>query len=240
MRAGTPSSTFLHAMHDILSYRFPEADRRIDNPYLVELRALVEGIRESAGDGSELLKYRAELTARYAFSVPTIGILEMISFHSPLVEIGAGNGYWARCLAQLGADVVAYDRLPPDDALPWPHGGWDEMNYWFDSEWYPVRNGDERFAGLHPQRTLLLSWPLLDDPMASNALRHYLSAGGTRLIYIGDETSSGDAGFHEMKKAFTTLARHKLWSWPGIDDYVEIYELTAPGAPSPTARPISS
>jgi hypothetical protein len=227
-------------MHDILSYRFPEADRRIDNPYLVELRTLVEGIRESGGDGSELLKYRAELTARYAFSVPTIGILEMIAFHSPLVEIGAGNGYWARCLAQLGADVVAYDRLPPDDALPWPHGGWDEMNYWFDSEWYPVQNGDERFAGLHPQRTLLLSWPLLDDPMASNALRHYLSAGGTRLIYIGDETSSGDAGFHEMKKAFTTLARHKLWSWPGIDDYVEIYALTAPGAPSPTARPISS
>ncbi|HSV98144.1 MAG TPA: hypothetical protein VLM75_14575 [Spirochaetota bacterium] len=227
-------------MHDILSYRFPEADRRINNPYLVELRALVEGIRESGGDGSELLKYRAELTARYAFSVPTIGVLEMISFHSPLVEIGAGSGYWARCLAQLGADVVAYDRLPPDDSLPWPHGPWDEMNYWFDSEWYPVQNGDERFAAMHPVRTLLLSWPLLDDPMASSALRHHAAAGGTRFIYIGDAASSGDAVFHEMKKSYALLARHKLWSWPGIDDYVEIYSINPRTATDPTDRPISS
>ena len=114
------------------------------------------------------------------------------------------------------------------------------MNYWFDSEWYPVQNGDERFAALHPNRTLLLSWPLLDDPMAANALRHYLSAGGTRLIYIGDPASSGDAGFHAMKKTHTLLARHKLWSWPKIEDYVEIYALNPRPAAAPTDRPISS
>ena len=68
-------------MHDIMSYRFPEADRRINNPYLIELRHLVERIRESGGDDNEILKHRAELTARYAFSVPTIGILELVAFH---------------------------------------------------------------------------------------------------------------------------------------------------------------
>ncbi|MCU0845188.1 MAG: hypothetical protein MUC76_09715 [Spirochaetes bacterium] len=234
------SSTFLHTMLDIMSYRFPRADRRIDNPYLGELRVLVERLKKSGGDARDLLNHRTELTARYAFSVPTIGILEMIAFHSPLVEIGAGNGYWARCLAQLGADVVAYDRLPPDDELPWPHGGWEQMNHWFDSEWYPVQNGDDRCAAMHPGRTLLLCWPLLDDPMASSALRHHHAAGGARFIYIGDAASSGDPAFHEMKKSYTLLARHKLWSWPGIDDYVEIYAINPRTLHAPTDHARSS
>ena len=216
-------STTLQSMRDITTYRFPEADRQIDNPYLEELRALVRRLADSGADALKILNYRMELSSRYAFSVPTIGVLQLIAFHSPLVEIGAGTGYWARCLSQLGADVIAYDSLPPEDSLPWPHGGWEQMNAWFDSEWYPVHNGDERFASLHPGRTLMLAWPLLDHPMASNALRNYLSAGGTRMIYIGDESSSGDAEFHSAKKSLTLLAKHKLWSWPGVDDYVEIY-----------------
>ncbi len=210
-------------MRDITTYRFPEADRQIDNPYLEELRALVRRLADSGADALQILNYRMELSSRYAFSVPTIGVLQLIAFHSPLVEIGAGAGYWARCLSQLGADIIAYDSLPPEDSLPWPHGGWEQMNAWFDSEWYPVHNGDERFASLHPGRSLLLAWPLLDHPMAANALRNYLSAGGARMIYIGDESSSGDAEFHSAKRSLTLLTKHKLWSWPGVDDYIEIY-----------------
>ena len=33
--------------------------------------------------------------------------------HSPLVEVGAGTGYWAALLRGRGARVFAYDRDPP-------------------------------------------------------------------------------------------------------------------------------
>ena len=39
--------------------------------------------------------------------------LRTILAYSPLVEIGAGTGYWARLLRQLGADIVCYDAVPP-------------------------------------------------------------------------------------------------------------------------------
>jgi len=39
----------------------------------------------------------------------TEAALAVCTAHSPLVELGAGAGQWARALTALGADVVAYD-----------------------------------------------------------------------------------------------------------------------------------
>jgi len=62
---------------------------------------------------SALLEYRPELIAKYAFSIPVIGILEIIADYSPLVEVGAGTGYWAMCLTEVGAEIDAFDLQPP-------------------------------------------------------------------------------------------------------------------------------
>ena len=40
-------------------------------------------------------------------------MLDVIAEHSPIVELGAGTGYWAAMLARRGADVIAYDIEPP-------------------------------------------------------------------------------------------------------------------------------
>ena len=102
-------------------------------------------------------------------------VIDEIAAHSPLVEIGAGGGYWARCLREAGADIIAYDRRPPGEEAPWD---WREGNQWFDDTWFLVQEGDESMAGLYPERTLLLCWPPIFDPMAANALRLYREAGG--------------------------------------------------------------
>lgn len=36
----------------------------------------------------------------------------------PVVEMGAGTGYWAALLQQRGVDVVALDRHPPEPITP--------------------------------------------------------------------------------------------------------------------------
>jgi hypothetical protein len=37
--------------------------------------------------------------------------LAAIARYAPIVEMGAGTGYWARCLRERGIDAVAYDEL---------------------------------------------------------------------------------------------------------------------------------
>lgn len=58
------------------------------------------------------------LCLSYAFGVPTDAALDAIAARGPVVELGAGTGYWAALLRQAGCDVVAYDITPPSrDAL---------------------------------------------------------------------------------------------------------------------------
>lgn len=48
----------------------------------------------------------------YAFAVPSAEALAALAKHGPLVEWGAGTGYWAAMLQRAGADVVALDCQP--------------------------------------------------------------------------------------------------------------------------------
>lgn len=49
----------------------------------------------------------------YAYAPPTAAALAALAARAPLVEVGAGTGYWARCLRGAGAAVAAYDAAPP-------------------------------------------------------------------------------------------------------------------------------
>ena len=46
-------------------------------------------------------------------AAPNEGSLQLLAARAPLVEIGAGTGYWARCLAERGTVITAYDLNPP-------------------------------------------------------------------------------------------------------------------------------
>lgn len=210
--------------HDITLYVPRPGECSPGNPYLEEIERLKERPREENRSLPEDLgACRGDLVTKYSFSIPTAGILKSIAARSPLVEIGAGNGYWARCLTRTGADIIAYDKFPPDESLPFPWGRWEEENFWFDSEWFPVNRGDEAAAARHPDRSLFLCWPPFNSPMAGEALELYARAGGRTLLYIGDPLSSGDHRFHERRKGLALLEMHELWHWPGTDDRLWVY-----------------
>ena len=207
--------------HDISCYRPTPADLAMFNPYLKEVREIVdrELARGIADPAERLALERTALVQKYAFSIPTAGVLRLVADFSPIVEIGAGSGYWAMCLASMGADVAAFDRRVPGDGEPWDITG---KNQWFDDVWFTVDEGDDSCAGFYPDRALLICWPPLDDPMAFHALRAYRDAGGRTVIFIGDAGASGDRGFHEALGSMRCLVKRRIPGWPGFQEEIVI------------------
>ncbi|MDM7987066.1 MAG: GIY-YIG nuclease family protein [Smithella sp.] len=215
---------------DILRYVRSDRDDIIRNPYLEEVLSLIEG----GGHGREELvrllnDKRQDFVGRYAFSIPTIDIILEIVRYSPLVEIGAGSGYWAACLASAGADIIAYDSRPPGEEAPWD---WQGANRWHEDTWFRVHEGGEEMAGRYPERALFLSWPPIHQPMAAVALRLYREAGGKTLIWIESPGASADDEFRRQVDSLREIRTARLWSWPGFEEEMRIYDLT-PQPPSP-------
>jgi hypothetical protein len=175
------------------------------NPYLNEYRA-------SLSLPTSPYVSRQNLVNQYAWAVPTEEAIRKIASHGPLLEIGAGTGYWANLLRQVGADVLAYDRNPRDSS-------WGSL---------PVEIGGPEKAGEHPDRTLFLCWPPYDDPFADNCLAAYEEAGGHTFIYVGEPQGgcTGDDAFHErLFSSWDELPqRHvAIPQWPGIHDSLRAY-----------------
>ncbi|MFC0528197.1 hypothetical protein [Phytohabitans kaempferiae] len=166
-----------------------------DNPYwdIVAPAVTTEGGRRVANggrpQGSARLAYaQTVLQAGYAYAIPspeTIGWAARFCEGKPLIEIGAGRGYWAAQLSYSGLRVDAYDVEPPDradnESFPRVVGQTDV--------WHHVGNADE--ANIRMQNSadsvLFLCWPPgWDNPMASEALTSFERAGGAHLIYVGE------------------------------------------------------
>lgn len=182
----------------------------------------------------DVFMLRRLAVARFAWAIPNEAALSALANLSPLVEIGAGTGYWAGLLAQMGADVVAYDQNPSGPA-----------NRWHPEErrFHPVLQAEAEAAGLHPDRTLFLCWPPYGNDMAERALDAYETAGGSRLALIGEsDGATATSAFHRRIGAgcdcgheweapcscppsrWRELRTVAIPQWPGLHDYLAIYE----------------
>jgi hypothetical protein len=163
-------------------------------------------------EGSAQLAFaQMTLQATYAYAIPSPATLEWVSAFcagAPVVESGAGRGYWAAQLSRVGLHVDAYELEPPDAqenvSFPQATGQTDV--------WYSVRpSADLSLDGL-AGHVLFLCWPPgWESPMASEALAAFEAAGGDRLVYIGEPKGgkTGDAAF------FDALARR--WKLESVD-----------------------
>ncbi len=174
----------------------------------VEFDYMVDSIQERQ-------KVRHDLTARYGWAIPSDEVIATIAALSPIVEVGAGNGYWAYLLAKAGADIVAYDRQP------------DGGNAWFpkiEQPWFPVQRGPASAAKAHADRTLLIVWPPYNTPMANTALRLYR---GGRVVYVGEGSGGCNADpafFSRLEREWLLTAECSIPQWEMIHDEVSIWE----------------
>lgn len=121
---------------------------------------------------------REDLVHWFAWAIPSPWELRWLTRAldgRPLLEIGAGTGYWVWQLGQLGHDVLAYDVEP------------GKNEYGLLPYWYPIQEGGPGNAADHADRALILCWPPYSEDdstcMAAESLNAYR---GTTLVYIGE------------------------------------------------------
>lgn len=162
----------------------------------------------------EATRARDKAIGRWAYAVPNAPAVAAIAKLSPIVEIGAGTGYWARLLVRAGASVIAYDNRS--------NIRYTELRRF--GRFYPVLDGDATAVAFHPDCTLFLCWPPYDEPLAFDAVSRW---GGKWLAYIGEGSggcTASDAFHNYVNEHFEHRRRIDLPQWWGIHDRLNIYE----------------
>lgn len=176
---------------------------QLANPYQ-ELHAALAGI-----DAELAQRLRKKLIWAYSWAIPNEQAISLLAENSPLVEVGAGTGYWAWLATQAGAQVFAYDKENRQSP-----------------QWIDVLQGDETAVSKHSSCALFLCWPPLDEPMAELALKSYR---GSTVLYVGEfRGRTGSAGFHDLlEREFEREAEVALPCWTGFSDRMYLFRRRA-------------
>lgn len=177
------------------------------NPYFELFQEL------QSADPKLQIQLRKKLIWAFSWAIPTDEVISSICQYSPIVELGAGTGYWAWLLEQKGAKVVAFDIEPKQPP-----------------QWHSILEGSSEVLSQYSDHTLFLCWPPYDLPMAENALRTYQ---GEFLIYVGEWLGrTADFKFHELLQSEWKLVQKlSLPNWPGYHDKVYIFKRRQPKKP---------
>ena len=210
---------------------------RSDNPYLDEVMRTVEETHLVIRDNEIDLGFSGErdpnwvfalgdvfgdnsIRKKYSYAIPTEPVLSWLVKLGPIVEVGAGKGYWAKMIADRGGDIVAYDVIDPRQ------NGMTDMG----EPWYDIAISDCEVCGDHPGRTLFLCWPPLGSNMASRALMSYINGGGRYVVYIGAAAggcTAGDSFFDILDARTADISPQGLdvLSWWGVHDHLYFYRI---------------
>lgn len=162
---------------------------------------------------------RTDMCKTYSWAIPTEEALQVLVEFSPIVEMGAGTGYWAALATDRGADVLAFDLHPPPS----------EANHWHRETkmWFPVSRGGVPRVRIHTKRTLFLCWPPYASDFADRCLRSYR---GQHVIYVGEgfDGCTGDDRFHwRLEREWSLIREVDIPQWWGIHDRMYVYRRKA-------------
>jgi hypothetical protein len=167
----------------------------------------------AVGAGEALLT----LAQHYAYVFPSDSALAMLARLGPLVEIGAGAGYWAHRLRSIGAEIVAFDQAPLD-------GERTNRYHLGTRPWTLVEQGDQTVLSDYADRCLFLCWPPLFSSLG-DCLTYY---GGDTVACVGDggyRTARLD-GLHESFTKVAAVPVRALDPYPGVRPQLTIWKRT--------------
>jgi hypothetical protein len=161
-----------------------------------------------------LMLARTELVQKFAWAIPNDEAIAAIAALSPVVEVGAGSGYWASLLREHGATVEPFDRFPePSDNCQISH------------TWLPVADGGPADA-LRDGRerwTLFLCWPTYDSSWAADALELHT---GEHVCYIGEGRygcTADDRFFELLHERYRLVQEIDIPQWFGLHDFLTVW-----------------
>lgn len=141
---------------------------------------------------------RGELTQKFAWAVPNeecVRYLANESKNEPIIEIGAGNGYWSYNIQKVGGEIIPIDIKDYDDS------------------WTDVIIGSHRSLDSSKINKIMLCWPPAKSPMALKTVK---SLKPQDVYFVGVKNSSitGDTEFHEyLSSNFEAVNEINVPSW---------------------------
>lgn len=159
--------------------------------------------------GYSLLK-RVDFVKTYSWAIPNDEAIAYLVSVSPIIEIGAGSGYWAYLIQQAGGKILPFDINP-------------YKNNWCEAKWTEVALGSADTVIEYPTHTLFLCWPPYKEPLAYDALVNY---SGNRVIYIGEGWHGATASdeFHQLlNKEWEEELEIEIPQFSGIHDSLISY-----------------
>jgi hypothetical protein len=148
--------------------------------------------------GEQWFGKRSDLVGEYSWAIPSEDVLLYLSEFEHIIEVGAGNGYWAHCIEDNGGSVEATDIAPPEET-------------WHHVE--PVAAVDLNLVN----ETVLMVWPPYDKSLASDVIEQEPA----HILYVGEPAGgcTGDeAFFTTVNKDYGLVAKLDLPSYEGIND----------------------
>lgn len=174
-----------------------------------------------------LFAYRS----RYAWAIPDDRALRVCAHFSPLVEIGAGGGYWAQQLRLRGATVHAFDVCVPKKKKNKGKGGLS-----VPPSRSPVLHGGPDVLKKPKYRdcALLLCYPDETMELAEACLKVFT---GDTIIHVGELAMDGTLSLEQAPWGRTTtqsaqekllmqfhcILRVKLPQWPMGRDTLTVW-----------------
>jgi hypothetical protein len=192
----------------------------------VERRAELWELMAESGD---------RLRREYAWALPDERALRVLEAYAPLVEVGAGKGYWASLLHARGVDVQAFDAKPPPKTyFNVQEGGPEVCEHLSDRSLFLCYPDDACRADLDDSDS---SKNEEEDPgsLALSCLRAY---SGDAIIVVGESVCSGgtlslaqapwgrscDSLFQvELAAAFHPVLVAALPRWPLSRDCIVVW-----------------
>jgi hypothetical protein len=171
--------------------------------------------------GLEELQVRDKFICKFGFAILTDEIVQTLLPFSPIVEVGAGSGYWSYELNQAGAISI------PTDPKTGRYCHFFDENRgqinWKETEFLLV----EELTGIqavekYPNHSLLMVWPDM-APWPAETLSAYK---GSTVLYVGegDGGCTADEQFHKMlEQQFeekNTIVIPQFWC---IHDYLTVW-----------------
>ena len=163
--------------------------------------------------------------------VPTDAAISTIKKYSPILEIGAGSGYWAYVASEAGIDVTATDLYPPNvviDDLPEDYHesvGTDKYQFIsvereeresFQRVWSKIHISDHSCIKSYPSHTIFLCHP--ESCSWTEEVLDYCHLE-QKLIFVGQWFPGADATarfFKRLANNWNLIETFPVYDWASM------------------------
>ncbi|CAI5716986.1 unnamed protein product [Peronospora destructor] len=145
----------------------------------------------------------------YAYATPTKEALDVMAKYTPIVEVGAGTGYWSSLLQRADVNFVAYDKAPPS-----VEGAKGNAYHSRVPPFCSVACGGPEVLSQQnmAKRALFLCYPPPGDVMAFRCVQLFQ---GDVILHVGEwQGDTGDSRFEsELQRRFELEKEITLPNW---------------------------